>query len=98
MSHYSASDAPARQVGVSHFPGRSPRPTPQRSILIGLGSGQEAWLTPLLRSLWFRLDTEDPSASKEILSLRDVQARFPRSIDRLADLVAEAIRSPSTGP
>jgi hypothetical protein len=65
------------------------RPT----ILVGLGSGREAWLSVELDSLRFVLDIENGKRSPEILSLSELKTRFPHATGLMADVVAEAIRA-----
>jgi hypothetical protein len=64
------------------------------TILIGLGSGREGWLSIELDSLKFVLEIENGKASVEILSLTDLKTRFPNNIANLvASVLAEAVRS-----
>ena len=62
-------------------------------ILIGLGSGREAWLSFDPNSLRFTLEIEGRRPTVEQLSLAVLKVRFPRIADRVADALADAVRS-----
>jgi hypothetical protein len=47
------------------------------TILVGLGSGQEGWLSIELDSLKFFLEIENGKPSVETLSLGELKTRFP---------------------
>jgi hypothetical protein len=63
------------------------------TILVGLGSGREAWLSPDLSSLRFRLETENDKTTEETLTLAELKTALPNATNLVADVVAEAIRT-----
>jgi len=63
------------------------------SILIGLGSGREAWLSIELDSLRFVLETENGKRTVETLSLAELKDRLPNIAGLVAEILAEAVRS-----
>ena len=63
------------------------------TILVGLGSGQEAWLSVELDSLRFVLETENGKRTTETLSLAELKTRLPGLASLVAEIVAEAIRT-----
>lgn len=67
----------------------SRRPT----IAIGLGSGQEGWLTVDLDTLRFQLEIENGRKTAETLTLTDLKTRLPSIANIVAEIVAEAIRT-----
>jgi hypothetical protein len=67
-------------------------------ILVGLGSGREAWLSFDPESIRFTLEIEGRKPSVDVLSLAELQARFPSVADLVADLLADAVRSRPAGP
>jgi hypothetical protein len=63
------------------------------TILIGLGSGQEGWLSIELDSLKFILEVENGKRTVETLSLAELKSRLPNIANLVADILAEAVRS-----
>lgn len=63
------------------------------TILVSLGSGQEAWLSVGLDSLLFKLETENGKTTTEVLTLTELKRRFPGISGLVAEVVAEAIRA-----
>ena len=63
------------------------------SILIGLGSGREAWLSIELDSLRFVLEIENGKRTVETLSLAELKDRLPNVAGLVAEILAEAVRS-----
>jgi hypothetical protein len=63
------------------------------SILIGLGSGREAWLSIELDSLRFVLEIENGKQTVETLSLAELKDRLPNIAGLVAEILAEAVRS-----
>jgi hypothetical protein len=63
------------------------------TILVGLGSGREAWLSIELDSLRFVLETENGKRTVETLSLDELKTRLPGVAALVADVLAEAVRS-----
>jgi len=63
------------------------------TILIGLGSGQEGWLSIELDSLKFILEVENGKRTVETLSLVELKTRLPGIAALVADVLAEAVRS-----
>jgi len=63
------------------------------TILIGLGSGQEGWLSIELDSLKFVLEVENGKRTVEILSLAELKTRLPNIAKLVAEILAEAVRS-----
>ena len=63
------------------------------SILIGLGSGREAWLSIELDSLRFVLEIENGKRTVETLSLAELKDRLPNIAGLVAEILAEAVRS-----
>ena len=65
------------------------------TILVGLGSGREGWLSIELDSLKFTLEIENGKRTEEILSLSELKTRYPNIADLVADILAQAVRSNS---
>jgi len=65
------------------------------SILIGLGSGREAWLSIELDSLRFVLEIENGKRTVETLSLAELKDRLPNVAGLVADVLAQAVKSNS---
>jgi hypothetical protein len=63
------------------------------TILIGLGSGQEGWLSIELDSLKFVLEVENGKRTVETLSLAELKTRLPNIASLVAEILAEAVRS-----
>ena len=63
------------------------------TILIGLGSGQEGWLSIELDSLKFVLEIENGKRTVETLSLAELKVRLPNIAGLVAEILAEAVRS-----
>ncbi len=63
------------------------------TILIGLGSGQEGWLSIELDSLKFVLEVENGKRTVETLSLAELKTRLPNIANLVAEILAEAVRS-----
>jgi hypothetical protein len=63
------------------------------TILVGLGSGREAWLSIELDSLRFVLEIENGKRTVETLSLAELKTRLPGIAALVADVLAEAVRS-----
>jgi hypothetical protein len=63
------------------------------TILIGLGSGQEGWLSIELDSLKFVLEVENGKRTVETLSLAELKDRLPNIAGLVAEILAEAVRS-----
>jgi hypothetical protein len=63
------------------------------TILVGLGSGQEGWLSIELDSLRFVLEVENGKRTVETLSLSDLKIRLPNIAGLIAEIMAEAVRS-----
>ena len=63
------------------------------TILIGLGSGQEGWLSIELDSLKFILEIENGKRTVEILSLAELKTRLPNIANLVAEILSEAVRS-----
>ena len=63
------------------------------TILVGLGSGREAWLSIELDSLRFVLEVENGKRTVESLSLAELKTRLPGIAALVADVLAEAVRS-----
>ena len=63
------------------------------TIMIGLGSGQEGWLTVDLETLRFKLEIENGKKTTEVLSVQDLKVRLPHTANVMADVLAEAIRT-----
>jgi hypothetical protein len=70
----------------------------QPTILIGLGSGREGWLSVDLDSLRFTLEIDNGRQTVESLSLTDLKSRLPSAAGLMAGIVAEAIGSRSANP
>jgi hypothetical protein len=70
----------------------------QPTILVGLGSGREGWLSVDLDSLRFTLEIENGKRTVETLSLADLKSRLPNAAGLVAGIVAGAISSRSTNP
>jgi hypothetical protein len=68
------------------------------TILIGLGSGREGWLSIDLDSLRFILEIETGRGTVETLSLGELKTRLPGIAGLVADIVGEAIRTRPAGP
>lgn len=62
------------------------------TILVSLGSGQEAWLSIDLDALRFVLEMENGKLTTESLTLTDLKTRLPVITSVVAEIVAEAIR------
>jgi hypothetical protein len=67
------------------------------TILVGLGSGREGWLSVELDSLRFVLEIEDGNRTVEDLSLAELKTRLPGISGLVAEIVAEAIRARPAG-
>ena len=67
----------------------------QPTILVGLGSGREGWLSVDLDSLRFTLEIDNGKRTAETLSLIDLKSRLPNAAGLMAGIVAEAIGSRS---
>jgi hypothetical protein len=65
------------------------------TILVGLGSGREGWLSIELDSLRFVLEIENGKRTVETLSLSDLKTRLPNIAGLVAEVLAEAVRSHS---
>jgi hypothetical protein len=65
------------------------------TILIGLGSGQEGWLSIDLDSLRFVLEIENGKRTADSLNLTELKSQLPNAANLVAEVVAEAIRSHS---
>jgi hypothetical protein len=65
----------------------------QPTILVGLGSGREGWLSIDLASLRFRLEIERDKGIVEILSLEEVKTQLPNITGLVADILAAAVRT-----
>jgi hypothetical protein len=63
------------------------------TILIGLGSGQEGWLSIELDSLKFVLEVGNGKRSVETLSLAELKTRLPNVAGLVAEILAEAVKS-----
>ena len=63
------------------------------TILVGLGSGREAWLSIELDSLRFVLEIENGKRTVETLSLAELKDRLPNIAGLVAEILAEAVRS-----
>ena len=63
------------------------------TILVGLGSGREAWLSIELDSLRFVLEVENGKRTVETLSLAELKDRLPNIAGLVAEILAEAVRS-----
>ncbi len=68
-------------------------PVRNPTILMGLGSGQEAWLIVELGTLRFRLEIENGKSTVESLTLDELKTQYPRQANLLADVLAEAVRA-----
>jgi hypothetical protein len=68
-------------------------PLERPTILVGLGSGREAWLSFEPDSLRFTLEIEGRRPTVETLDLPELKARFPSIVDHVADVLADAVRS-----
>ncbi|WP_165251239.1 hypothetical protein [Paludisphaera soli] len=62
-------------------------------LLIGLGSGREAWLSIELDSLRFVLETEDRKPTVETLALSELKDRLPGLTSLVAEVLAQAVKS-----
>jgi hypothetical protein len=67
----------------------------QPTILVGLGSGREGWLSIDLDSLRFILEVENGKRTVDTLSLSELKSRLPSVSNLVADVLAEAVRSHS---
>jgi hypothetical protein len=63
------------------------------TILIGLGSGREGWLSIELDSLRFVDEVENGKRTVETLCLAELKARFPNAANLVADALAAAVRT-----
>jgi len=63
------------------------------TILVGLGSGRNAWLSIELDSPRFTLEIENGIRTVETLSLAELKTRLPGISALVADVLAEAVRS-----
>jgi len=63
------------------------------SLLVGLGSGREAWLSIELDSLRFVLETEERKPTVETLSLSELKDRLPGLTNLVAEVLAQAVKS-----
>jgi len=52
---------------------------PNPLISIGLGSGQDAWLTIELETVRFKLETENGKKTVESLSIAELKVRLPQT-------------------
>ena len=66
------------------------------TLLIGLSSGQEAWLTIDLASIRFTLEIENGKQTTETLTVQDLRARLPHAANVVASVLAEAVRNDRT--
>lgn len=65
------------------------RPT----VLVGLGSGREAWLEVDLDSVRFLLVIENGKRTEEVLTVAELKTRLPRAANLAAEVLAQAVRS-----
>jgi len=65
------------------------------TILVGLSSGREAWLSIELDSLRFVLEIENGKRTVETLSLTELKDRLPNITGLVADILAQAVKSNS---
>jgi hypothetical protein len=66
-------------------------------ILIGLGSGREAWISIDLSSLRFFVEIETDSLGRKVrresLSLKELKTQFPRAATAVAAALVQAVKS-----
>jgi hypothetical protein len=63
------------------------------AILVGLGSGREAWVSVDLSSLRFRVETEGEKDRIETITLAELKTRFPKTATAVAAALAQAVKA-----